>query len=185
MKEIFDRIYKNKIWACGNVLSGAGSDPNGSRDYIEYLKKFKDKSVLDLGCGDLSLYGNNIFFKSYVGVDIVDIKKYKTINKETIIVTSDILEFDYQNYTFDLILIKDVLQHINNRKICAILDKLSNLNVDIIITNDFNCNSVNLDCEDGEHRFLNMELSPFNLKIKNKYDWHSYIDGRLKQSVLI
>ena len=112
------------------------------------------------------------------------IKKYKTINKETVIVNSDILDFDYQNYTFDLILIKDVLQHINNRKICTILDKLCKLNVDMIITNDFNFNSVNLDCDDGEHHYLNMELPPFSIKIREKYNWTSYCDNRVKQTVL-
>lgn len=185
MSEVFDIIYKNRVWECQGILSGAGSHPYSARDYVNYLRNFKDRLVLDLGCGDLSIYAGDIFFKSYVGVDIVDIKKYKTIDDEVVIVNSDILNFDYKTHVFDLILIKDVFQHLCNERICSILNKLSELNVDIIITNDFNFNSVNLDCQDGDHHYLNMELNPFNLKLKDKYDWQSYFDGRLKQSVLI
>ncbi len=184
MNDVFDEIYKNKIWMCGDVLSGAGSDPYSAKDYIEYLTKFKDRNVLDLGCGDLSIYSNNIFFKSYVGVDVVDIKKYKTLPNNIQLVQSSIDDLDFNKYNFDLIILKDVLQHLSNDRICHILNKLVSVNVETLITNDFNFNSINLDCVDGEHHYLNMELSPFTLTPKETYDWTSYYDNRIKRTIL-
>lgn len=184
MNNVFDEIYKNKTWACGNVLSGAGSDPYSAKDYVAYLNQFKDRCVLDLGCGDLSLYSNNIFFKSYIGVDVVNIQKYKNLPPDVQIVCSTIEEFDFHGYKFDLILIKDVLQHLSNNRICNILNILSNLNTECVITNDFNFDDKNEDCVDGDHHYLNLELDPFNLKIKSKYDWQSYFDSRLKQTIV-
>lgn len=136
-----------------------------------------------MGCGDLSLYNNNLFFKKYTGVDIVDIKKYKNLSVDIIVSSIESLKFDL--YDFDLIIIKDVFQHLTNYRINNILKILSLIDVDVLITNDFNRDTFNLDCKDGDYRSLNMETDPFNCKIKSKFNWISYFDNRLKQSVLI
>lgn len=184
MNEVFDEIYKNKVWACGDVLSGAGSDPLSAKDYVSYLDQFKDRHVLDLGCGDLSIYNDNIFFKSYIGVDVVDIQKYKNLPPHIQVICSPIEDFEFNKYDFDLIIIKDVLQHLSNDRICKILNILSKLNVESIITNDFNFNNKNEDCIDGDHHYLDLTLNPFSLNVKTKYNWRSYFDNRIKQTIL-
>jgi len=183
MINAFDQIYKNKIWECNGVLSGAGSHPDSADDYINYLRQFKERKVLDLGCGDLSIYGGGIFFKKYIGVDVVDISKYKIL--PTNIIVSSIESFRYDLYDFDLILIKDVFQHLSNNHVLRLLNILLKLNVDMLITNDFNGEPFNSDCGDGDYRSLNMIIDPFNLKPKLKFDWLSKFDGRHKQSLIV
>lgn len=185
MENTFDSIYKNRIWACGDVLSGAGSDPIGAAEYIKYLQKFNNRFVLDLGCGDLSLYNRNPSFKNYIGVDIVDIRKYKTIPTNIQLIYSSILDFDYKKYTFDLIILKDVLQHLPYEEIFQIFDKIYDLECNILITNDFDKNILNFDCKRGECRQLNLEITPFSMKYEEIFDWISGIDGRLKRTYLI
>lgn len=178
---IFEKIYENKLWNCGSILSGAGSDPIGAHDYITFLHKYKDRSIIDLGCGDLSIYNKNVFFKNYIAVDIVDMSKYVSFNNIQF-VQSDILSFDFNKYNFNLIIIKDVFQHLSNQTILNILNKLKFVDCEILITNDFN-SSKNEDCLDGEYRRLNLSDYPFNINLINKYTWISKIDGRVKETI--
>jgi len=68
-KLIFENIYKNQIWNNNNPnipLSGLGSSLENTKEYSIQLTKFiytkKCKSVLDLGCGDLTWMSKTIFF---------------------------------------------------------------------------------------------------------------------------
>jgi SAM-dependent methyltransferase len=183
MSNTFDKIYENKIWECDGVLSGAGSHPRGTVDYINYLYKFKERKILDLGCGDLSIYKGDIFFKNYIGVDIVDVGKYKNLPKDIIISSIDTLQ--YELYDFDLILIKDVFQHLSNDAILNILNQLLKLKVDMLITNDYHFSLTNENCEDGGYRSLNMEMDPFQLQPRDEYYWESKMDSRLKKTIFV
>lgn len=182
MINIFEKIYEDKIWACGSILSGAGSCPIGAAEYIEFLKQYKDRSVVDLGCGDLSIYDKNIFFNKYVSVDVVDISKYTNLNNIKFI-KSDILSFNFEEYDFNLLIIKDVFQHLSNKTIFSILEKLKSINCELIITNDFNQNQ-NEDCTDGDYRSLNLTQHPFNLSFINRYKWISKVDSRIKETLV-
>ena len=182
MNDVFEKIYNDKIWACGTILSGAGSCPIGAADYINFLKQYKNRNVLDLGCGDLSIYNKNIFFNNYIAVDVVDIPKYVDIN-DVKFIKSDIISFNYHLCEFNLIIIKDVFQHLSNQTIIEIFNVLKKINCEILINNDFSTDC-NADCLNGEFRHLDICKSPFNIVPINKHKWISNIDSRLKETVI-
>lgn len=182
MNDVFEKIYNDKIWAYGTILSGTGSCPIGAADYINFLKQYKNRNVLDLGCGDLSIYNKNIFFNNYIAVDVVDIPKYVDIN-DVKFIKSDIISFNYHLYDFNLIIIKDVFQHLSNQTIIEILNVLRKINCEILITNDFN-DKENDDCRIGLHRNLNLCEYPFNITPINRYKWISKVDGILKETII-
>ena len=169
MNDVFEKIYNDKIWACGTILSGAGSCPIGATDYINFLKQYKNRNVLDLGCGDLSIYNKNIFFNNYIAVDVVDIPKYVDIN-DVKFIKSDIISFNYHLCEF-------------NQTIIEIFNVLKKINCEILITNDFSTDC-NADCLNGEFRHLDICKSPFNIVPINKHKWISNIDSRLKETVI-
>jgi hypothetical protein len=186
MTSKFDDIYKNKTWNCNGILSGAGSCPIGSSDYINFLRKFKDYNILDLGCGDCKIYGDDIFFKNYVGVDCVNIPDYSKFPQNVNFHNSEIKEFDFESVLFNLVILKDVFQHLSNNSIFEIFDKLKEISVDvIIITNDLNIDGDNIDCSDGEYRSLNMNNYPFNLKYDSNFIWKSRNDNIIKETLII
>jgi SAM-dependent methyltransferase len=182
----FEDIYKNKLWNGNGILSGPGSCPIGASDYINFLRKFKDYKVLDLGCGDCKIYGGDIFFKNYVGVDGVNIPKYSTFPPNLNFYNSEIKNFDFESVTFNLVILKDVFQHLSNNSIFEILIKLKELSVDaFIITNDLNIDNDNIDCNDGDYRRLNMNNDPFNLKYDSNFIWKSRNDNIIKETLII
>jgi SAM-dependent methyltransferase len=164
---IFEQIYKENAWQYG---SGEGSLPQNTKEYRKFLQNFlktyKIKTVLDLGCGDWQfskfIDWNGI---NYIGVDVVgfiieeNIKKYskKNIN----FYKKDLLTGDLPKA--DLIILKDVLQHLTNKNILNFLPKLKDYKFALLI-NSFA--PENVDCKDGEFRSLNLKKSPFNLKAK-------------------
>jgi SAM-dependent methyltransferase len=133
-KNTFDNIYKKGIWNNNDStipLSGPGSSINATKDIAKELNDFiyknTCKSVLDLGCGDLTWIKNTQFFNDshieYTGVDIVEslINNHKNehINKKFI--CSNIITF---NKNASLVIIRDVIFHL---KIKDIEDLFNNI----------------------------------------------------------
>src|SRR5262245_64844629 len=119
----FNRIYAEGEWGkdiTGKGTSGAGSTLEKTREYRAYIedfmKKHAVKSVIDAGCGDWS-YSSAMDWAdaSYLGIDIAsDVieavrKKHEKGN----------LRFQVGDITkdlpaADLLIVKDVLQHLSN-----------------------------------------------------------------------
>tara|TARA_Y100001973_G_C5205724_1_gene341411 strand:+ start:853 stop:1446 length:594 start_codon:yes stop_codon:yes gene_type:complete len=129
MEKKFDNIYKKNIWGGG---SGTGSKL--SYDNIWYLKSIEEiikdyniHTILDIGCGDWEIM-KNLSYNGlmYDGMDIV--KSVIDNNKDCYekdnirFYNKNILNEDIKNY--DLIIIKDVLQHLEDSHIITIMDKL-------------------------------------------------------------
>lgn len=162
--EIFDTIYREGIWGGG---SGGGSSAASTIRYRSFLITFfrnkQVRSVLDIGCGDWELSRlvpwDNI---RYVGADIVpnlideNRKKYGAPNIEFI--RMDAVEDDWPDA--ELVILKDVLQHLSNLSVSRILRKVRNYRY-ALITNDYA--EKNLESEDGDTRPLNLRAPPFNL----------------------
>jgi SAM-dependent methyltransferase len=183
MKNIFEKIYLDKEWG-EFPISGAGSDPLGANEYIELLMKFKDKNVLDIGCGDMSIY-HNMFFSSYIGIDAVDFSdKILHFDKNVRFICSNIFDVDVHNMNVDLIIIKDVMQHLSNLWNEILLKKIMGISCTKIITNDYHNNEFNIDCAVGQYRPLNLIISPFNVKKAIEKPWLSKKDNRIKMSYI-
>jgi SAM-dependent methyltransferase len=127
----FSAIYHNKTWD-EKVLSGPGSRPDRNRKYLRLVQRMVNsgryQSVLDIGCGDWSL-GRCIDWSSvrYCGVDVV-----------SHVVEGNQNRFGRENVEFsclnlidddlppaDLVIIKDVLQHLPTPAVSVALEKLS------------------------------------------------------------
>jgi SAM-dependent methyltransferase len=165
LESIFDFIYARRVWGGG---SGAGSDLKHTVLYVAYVQALMDRrevrSVLDLGCGDwrfsryLDFSGRN-----YVGFDIVP--SVVAANRDAFGAPN--IHFEHADLSThpkfdpcDLILCKDVLQHLSNARVSAILSKCCTARL-ALITNDYY--PVNADCRDGETRPLDVTAAPFGL----------------------
>ena len=76
----FERIYKEKIWGEGTLvspLSGTGSNPDLAKPYVDFVRDtvrdFSIESVLDFGHGDWAMWRDYKFEEThYLGVDVVN-----------------------------------------------------------------------------------------------------------------
>ena len=169
-KEVFSKIYKEDLW---NEGSGDGSKIENVREYVDVLQKYIDKpeikTVIDLGCGDWQ-FSKFLDLSSvlYLGVDVVDsvidsnIDLYSASNIDFI--SRDIITYELPQV--DLIICKDVLQHLSNKDVISVLIKIIKSSKFALITNDFNSESTsNIDIENGDYRYLDLTLSPFFLDV--------------------
>lgn len=177
-KEIFTKIYQENSWGIG---SGDGSDKEYTEDYQNLLVNFiienNIKSVIDYGCGDWQstqfIEWNNIV-DSYIGVDIVD----NLIEHHNEHFASDVISFKtsehFEFHHVDLIICKDVLQHLPNDDIEKLINQMTLNCKFILLTNDIDetiC--VNEDIKAGGHRLTNPYLPPFNFNhIEKIFDFH-------------
>jgi 2-polyprenyl-3-methyl-5-hydroxy-6-metoxy-1,4-benzoquinol methylase len=168
--EVFSKIYKEDLWHGG---SGAGSKLENIKEYVDILQKYIDKpevkTVLDLGCGDWQFSKFlDLSSVSYLGVDVVEsvIESNSTSYSASNIkfISRDITTYEVPKA--DLIICKDVLQHLCNKDVVNILVKIITSSKFSLITNDFNPdNTENKDIDNGNYRCLDLTLSPFYLDV--------------------
>ena len=163
-KEVFDDIYINSTWG---YKSGPGSDPFAARTWIDIVNFFielKDvKSILEVGCGDWRV-GSNYKLDGvlYAGIDassviIEELQQYETDNIQFINADAETFEFPH----VDMILCKDVLQHLPNESVFTIMKKIMSHSRYVLICNDWTDKNGG-DIEAGGHRRLNLREEPFN-----------------------
>jgi SAM-dependent methyltransferase len=173
LSDTFNGIYAKGDWGkdgTGKGTSGTGSTLEVTKEYRAYVEDFIKKrgvtSVVDAGCGDWEFssamdWGN----ASYLGVDIAsdvivaDRKKYEKSNIKFQVgdITEDLP-------TADLLISKDVLQHLSNELIHKFIR--NNLRKGkykwVILTNDRS--SENRDIKPGEYRLIDLSAPPFEVK---------------------
>jgi SAM-dependent methyltransferase len=116
----------------GGGGSGGGSEPNFTLPYRQFLSIFLKekniKSVVDYGCGDWqSSRLINFDGIEYLGIDIVDsIIKFNIENYSKENIKFKILDNfeDFFDYTADLLILKDCIQHWKNSDIDYFLPKV-------------------------------------------------------------
>ena len=168
MREQFEEIYDQNKWGYG---SGAGSLPNHTRSYARVLEEFISehdiKTILDLGCGDWQFSRYIDWGEArYIGVDLVR----SVIDRNIELFSADNIEFRLFSGDFDelpeadLLIAKDVLQHWSNDSVSSFLPVLDRYPYSLI-TNCANPKGEtrNIDIEDGEYRYLDIRLPPFNV----------------------
>ena len=128
-KSVFNSIYKSYHWKdyhkpkINESYSGFGSDKhlgdNVVTSFINFIKKNEVKSILDIACGDFNwmkeIVVNNNNIVNYTGYEIVEsIIKLNTklySNEKIFFKCVDVIESPLTE-KFDLIIIKDLFQHI-------------------------------------------------------------------------
>ncbi|OHU82434.1 hypothetical protein BKN38_07185 [Helicobacter sp. CLO-3] len=176
---LFDTIYEANMWGNG---SGSGSNEILCKDYVAFLqdffKKHDIKSVVDAGCGDWQ-FSKNIDFS---GID------YKGFDVASFVIKANNAKYQKPNVTFtqyngdfttlpsaDLLLCKDVLQHLPNAKIQEFVSILPKFKY-ALITNDMGDKNNN-DILPTYGRTLDLRAEPFNVpleivfKIQESAEW--------------
>lgn len=168
LNAIFNTIYETNTWGKG---SGIGSDAIVCATYVQFLqdffKKHKIKTVVDCGCGDWQ-FSCNIDFS---GID------YKGFDVASFVIEQNVKLFQKKNVNFfhyngdfkllpsaDLLICKDVLQHLSNAKIKEFISILPHFKF-ALITNDIG-DIINADISTGAYRALDLRQEPFNLDLK-------------------
>lgn len=149
LKEAFSNIYKNAVWGGekGKYYSGGGShDPEIIEPYILFLTDFirtrEIRSVCDVGAGDFFIM-NRVMSAcpdiEYYGLDIVDDLIH--YNSETFgndyihFISADASDPETVLPAADLLIVRQVLQHLSNKNIQTILGKSKSFRY-VLITED-------------------------------------------------
>lgn len=177
----FTDIYDKKMWIGGG--SGSGSSPILLKGYMRFLSEFiklnNIKTISDVGCGDWQ-FSKLLDFSEidkYIGYDVVEsliqknIREFKKHN----------IDFKYYTGNFDevegadLVICKDVLQHLPDSEIHKFLKILPKFKY-ALIANDTSTykEKLNKPLEQdillsGCGRTLDLKLPPFSLDCKTVY----------------
>lgn len=185
-KDVMEQIYDQNLWG-GKELdfySGIGShDPMVVNIYVktvtDFLKSHDHKmTICDMGCGDFNI-GQHIFkySKKYFAIDIVEEliernkMKFKTKNLEFLCldIAYDVLP------KADVIIIRQVLQHLSNNEIQKILNRLKTCKYIILTehlpvgdfipnTNKIASQGIRLKQQSG----VDILSAPFNFQVKKE-----------------
>jgi SAM-dependent methyltransferase len=194
LHDIFSEIYASGKW--GRDQNGKGTSGPGStlgatveyRSFIEGMIKYHNvRSVLDAGCGDWG-FSSAIDWQgvSYLGIDAANIVRdlqEKYVRPGVQFMGGDITD---PLPAADLLLCKDVLQHLPNDLVCRFIK--NNLRSRkyryALITNDKGTG--NPDILPGEHRALDLSASPFCVEGLIELPIRFYaVGGDLKKTQLI
>jgi SAM-dependent methyltransferase len=162
LQATFSEIYDRGVWRGG---SGAGSDVQNALLYEAYVQHLIRqpgvRSIIDLGCGDWRFTRYlDLGDCDYLGVDIVAsvVERNQTTygSARVRFQQADITTFEVP--PCDLVLCKDVLQHLSNAHVLAVLGRLAVAKT-ALVTNDYI--GANQDCSDGDTRPLDPTATPF------------------------
>ncbi len=163
--DIFTNIYNKNLW--GVHKSGFGNTFDYTVKYRELLKSFihdnNIKTVLDVGSGVWEFKHNEFDNTNYIGLDCVanivkDNEQY--VNENIKFIHGDIFNMELDKY--DLVIVKDVLQHLSFANIIKLLSLLKLVSKYILIVNDGNQNNTN-DITDGDYRPLDCDKYPLSI----------------------
>ncbi|RNC84338.1 MAG: class I SAM-dependent methyltransferase [Winogradskyella sp.] len=181
------QIYEQHLWG-GNdfdFYSGEGSHNLAIvKPYIDSVITFlkshnQDLAICDLGCGDFNIGKQLVdYSKKYIAIDIVK----PLIERNRSLFEADNLEFLCLNIAkdqlpkADCVILRQVLQHLSNAEIKAIVDKLYNYKYIILTEHIPNGNFIpNKDkiASQGirlkQNSGVDLLVEPFNLKIADKH----------------
>ena len=161
----FTEIYERQLFGPG---SGVGSAPDKTVEYRAFLQQFmarnRVRSVVDFGCGDWQ-FSQLVDWGGvrYLGVDVVPAiieKNQRDFGNDTI--AFETFESLAKLPRADLLLCKDVLQHLPNRIVKEYLAAFRTKYKFLLVTNDEEpAHILNTDTEIGGWRTLRLEHEPF------------------------
>ena len=166
MTSYFSDIYNLNLWGYG---SGVGSLPLNNVDYIKFLNMFvaqnNVRSVVDFGCGDWQ-FSRFVDWGAarYTGFDIVE---SVIANNQKAFAQKNVSFCIFESETFlpeaDLLICKDVFQHLPNPSILKYLAALKARYRFLLITNDDwpHEDLINSDITEGGYRPIRLDREPF------------------------
>lgn len=166
IKEEFTRIYREGQWG---LKSGIGSTLENSVDYVLAVRAFMVRhhirSIVDCGCGYLQLTKHfDLSGIKYTGIDVVEqvINEVKEEFPRYTLFCGDFMDMDLPEA--DLLICKDVLQHLPNSIVATFLRKTTHYKYRLI-TNDIG-NNIFRDPYVTRDQYcgLNIREHPFHVK---------------------
>jgi SAM-dependent methyltransferase len=188
LSSVFESVYTTGKWANG---SGSGSAPENTASYRAFLQDFiadnDIRTVVDLGCGDWQ--SSKLLDCSqvhYIGYDVVA----DLVARNRVLYSAPHIQFECMSDeaevpSADLLIIKDVLQHLPNSEINCIAS-LSRRYTYVLVTNtvsaelyraDGNCiylQEVNSDIVAGGMRPIDVLRDPFRWPGREVHRYMSY-----------
>jgi SAM-dependent methyltransferase len=167
-REAFESVYSDGRWGFG---SGHGSLPRTTRPYRRFLEEFlvanRVGRVVDFGCGDWQ-FSRLVDWDgaSYTGVDIVpsvierNREQYGRPGVEFMVTPEDPAQLP----DAELLICKDVLQHLPNSDVQAFLDIVVPRYPMSLIINDsaYYQHELNREIKAGEWRPVDVRRAPFD-----------------------
>jgi SAM-dependent methyltransferase len=185
-RDIFSKIYERHDWL-GSSRSGPGSDPERTVEYRkllqQFLKEHNIRSVVDLGCGDWS----SSRLVDWTGIDYIGVDVAESV------VTANQACYGRSNISFrcvdatrqplpeaDLLIAKEVLQHLPIADVQTILEKAKSYPFALVV-NDISHEKrsnwkglwrwksicpTNTEIRTGSYRLLALQEPPFSLNSK-------------------
>lgn len=144
LSNIFENIYIKRLWGDGrvNTYSGSGSNPENAYKYVsfveEQIKVHGVLSVVDLGHGDWEMWSGYKFNDVlYTGIEVANFphklaSKHTTSSRRFLLM--DALSLNYLP-PGEMLISKDVLQHLSNSQIIKLLEMVNHFKF-LIICND-------------------------------------------------
>lgn len=175
-KEVFTDIYARKVWGDG---SGGGSGEQ-AQPYCDFISEYVIHptfvfTVLDIGCGDLRVAKRvNWGVANYIGMDAYGayIDPMTIPNRMMVWNGVDVLNAPLP--AADLVLCKEVLQHLSNEQIQTLLDRTAHYPRRLFANSTFGDN-VNEDITTGDFRPVDLTLAPFNQPAKTVFTYGHWI----------
>ncbi|WP_369321771.1 class I SAM-dependent methyltransferase [Mycobacterium adipatum] len=188
---VFEQIYSERVWVNG---SGSGSAPENTEPYRSFLQEFLEskriRTVFDLGCGDWqSSRLINWCGADYVGFDIVR----DVVESNRRLYGAEQVRFEYladeaDLPAGDLLIVKDVLQHLPNPDIHRIANLIGRYAY-VLVTNTVSAElrrndgspvytqSVNTDLAPGGMRPIDVLAEPFGWEGREVHRYKSFRGG--------
>lgn len=185
----FSLIKTLNIWSSSESKSGKGSEIKNTRVIRNILpkiiKKYNIKNMLDCPCGDMN-YISRVLKKvnvKYTGIDIVDniIQENKIKYPQYKFKQLNVIDQKLSNY--DLILMKDLLNHLSFKSIKKIFKNIKNSKSKYLLLNNNNLKK-NIEGFLSPAPFwnnINWKIYPWNLHVIEEFK----ADGKDQDYVLI
>lgn len=170
--EVFGDIYARRVWGDG---SGGGSDPTIAAPWCRLVEDFIHGyciwSVLDVGCGDGRLAGAIDWDGTrYTGIDCS--RQALNMHPKHDVRLMDALA-DLPQATYDLVLLKEVTQHLPNAEVIRLMERLRRY------PRILHCSGIggtpNGDIKMGEGRYVDLAAPPFHLPAKEILRYGDYV----------
>lgn len=174
-ERFFTEIYEKGGWGFnheGKGFSGSGSTLENAAPYValleSFIKEHAVESIVDVGCGDWT-FSKYVDFGAarYCGFDtvksVIAQNNHRYASGKVSFIHGDVVELDLPSA--DLMICKDVLQHLYNEDVVLFLKQLPKYK-HCLITNDVDpvsLTSLNLQIT-GDYRNIDLTAPPFNLK---------------------
>lgn len=185
--KLFEEIYASGAWGGG---SGGGDDPANMQPYLDYLHGFMDNhhihSVVDAGCGAWRCMSTiDLDGIEYLGIDCVESVIAQNVDKYT----KRNVHFWLANFIkidlpkADLLICKDVFQHLSNEDILEFLPRLKQFQYCLIVNDLSGNHDRTIDGIDNSYHGLDLSAPPFVLEGRHIMDMG--VCGVLKRFFLV